>query len=200
MKRFITFAILTFVCFGVVWAQKSERQVGWNLSVEASSSVVPSFMTSDQVQYLSASVNFGRTLLPWFYLGIGSGYTFAIGAADCLPIYLNPRFYFMRNTSSPFIDLRFGAVAFSPEKHIGEYTYQAETGLFGGYCKPVPGSEWNMPLFVYNEISAGYMIHSRYSFALYFHHYRASKLPDPFPDGGGLYNCAAIGLRFGYHF
>ena len=88
-----------------VQSMQPERARKWHFGADASMSVVPSFALNKHQQQYELGLSFGRTLTPFFHLGLGASYVFYSGFADGLPVWINPRVYFSRNVSSMFLNV-----------------------------------------------------------------------------------------------
>ena len=145
-------------------------------------SVVPSFALNKQQQQYELGLSFGRTLTPFFHLGLGASYVFYSSSADGLPVWIDPRLYFSRNVSSVYLDLRLGGMVYSPKKVMNEKLIRASVGLLS-----------------FGEITLGYQIKEHVMMGLYVNTYGV----DVWQQEGKWLEAEqpyAIGLKLGYEF
>ena len=145
-------------------------------------SVVPSFALNKQQQQYELGLSFGRTLTPFFHLGLGASYVFYSSSADGLPVWINPRLYFSRNVSSVYLDLRLGGMVYSPKKVMNEKLIRASVGLLS-----------------FGELTLGYQLKEHVMMGLYVNTYGV----DVWQQEGKWLEAEqpyAIGLKLGYEF
>ena len=174
--------ILFISCCPPLFASQPERAKQWHVGAYASMSVVPSFAFNEHQQQFSLELSFGRTLTPFFHLGLGASYVFYSGFADGLPVWINPRVYFSRNVSSMFLDFKIGGMVYSPKKVMDERLIRASVG----------------PLS-FGELTLGYQVNEHVMMGIYVNSYGVDVRQQ---DGNWLDSERpyAIGLKFGYEF
>ena len=192
MKRIIFISLFLFG--GITTLPAQERQCKWNIGTEISASLVPCFagIGNSHNQQLQFGITAGRTIVPWFYLGVGTEYVLFTKQADCLPVYLNPRFYTSRNASSFFFDLRPGCVVWGPIKKKDGDQIRAKTGLFADKL-----AKTGIPILSYLDVSLGWQFKEHLSVSIYGNRYKAIQESRKEIDGGGV-NMLSIGFRIGY--
>lgn len=163
-------------------ANQPERAKKWNLGAEVGMSFMPSFTMNEHQQQYELGLTFGRTITPFFYLGLGTSYIFYSGSANCLPVWLNPRVYFSRKPSSFFLDFKAGLVVYAPPKAYKENIIQALSGAF-----------------TFDELSLGYQIKEHLMLGVYATTFRADVW---LADGSWFEDMQpfAAGLKIGYVF
>ena len=175
--------LILLSCNPAVFASQRERAKKWNFDAEASLSVVPGFVQNNQYQQYALGVSVGRTLTPFFRLGVGASYLFNSGWADCLPVWISPRVYFSRKESSLFLDLKLGKTVYAPVKELKESILVAESSNF----------------WTFSELTVGYQIREHLMLGVYGNVYgeevktkNGERLSSELPY--------AIGLKLGYEF
>lgn len=184
-KTLIYLSVITCFVFSQVsplLAAQPERAKKWHVGADASMSVVPSFAGNDHQQQYALGLSFGRTLTPFFHLGLGASYMFFSGFADGLPVWINPRLYFSRNVSSVYLDLRLGGMVYSPKKVVDEKLIRASIG----------------PLS-FGELTLGYQLKEHVMMGLYVNTYGVAvwQTEGKWLDSEQPY---ALGLKLGYEF
>lgn len=120
--RIILLIVVCILCSQRVLASQPERSRKWHVGAEVAMSMLPSFAYNQHQQQFEVGVSVGRTLSPFFYLGLGANYIFYSSNANCLPVWITPRVYFSRKPSSFLLDLKIGGIVYSPQKDFGDKT------------------------------------------------------------------------------
>ena len=184
-KTFIYLSVITFCVFSQFTpslAAQPVREKKWHVGADASMSVVPSFALNKHQQQYELGLSFGRTLTPFFHLGLGASYVFYSSSADGLPVWINPRLYFSRNVSSVYLDLRLGGMVYSPKKVMNEKLIRASVGLLS-----------------FGELTLGYQLKEHVMMGIYVNSYGV----DEWQREGKWLEAEqpfAVGLKLGYEF